>query len=73
MWKIVVDFDLFLNCQLQIIEYGPLETELLSLIEPALVEGGGQVKITDKRITNLDRAFGARISYEVRLCIHFSL
>ncbi|GMT07908.1 hypothetical protein PENTCL1PPCAC_30082, partial [Pristionchus entomophagus] len=51
----------------QTIEYGPLETELLPLIAPALSDAGGHVKITDRRITNLDRAFGARISYEISI------
>ncbi|GMT35312.1 hypothetical protein PFISCL1PPCAC_26609, partial [Pristionchus fissidentatus] len=50
----------------QVIEYGSLETELLPLCEPAL-SLTAPVKIVNKRITNTDRAFGARISYEVSI------
>ncbi|CAD6188849.1 unnamed protein product [Caenorhabditis auriculariae] len=49
----------------QVFELGPLETKLLEQLKEAFEEKNKHVVIKDETITNLDRAFGARISYEV--------
>ncbi|CAB3410198.1 unnamed protein product [Caenorhabditis bovis] len=49
----------------QPIELGALETELLTQIDDVFSEKGTHKVFDDKKITNLDRAFGTRISYEI--------
>nr|CDJ87182.1 Glutamate synthase and FAD-dependent pyridine nucleotide-disulphide oxidoreductase domain containing protein [Haemonchus contortus] len=49
----------------QVIELGELEQEILKELPRVLDDPGEHMKITDKTITNLDRAFGTRISYEI--------
>lgn len=49
----------------QTIELGELEQEILKEIPRVLDDPGEHLEIEDKVITNLDRAFGTRISYEI--------
>lgn len=60
---------------IQVIELGELEQEILKRLEKVFSDSGEHLMISKKTITNLDRAFGTRISYEVRahhaLCISF--
>ncbi|KJH42553.1 hypothetical protein DICVIV_11459 [Dictyocaulus viviparus] len=55
----------------QVIELGELEQEILERL-PLIFDGFGyHLTVPKKEITNLDRAFGARISYEVNSYIGF--
>ncbi|CAP23162.1 Protein CBG01975 [Caenorhabditis briggsae] len=49
----------------QVIELGQLETNLLTQLEGVFSEAGEHKIFDDKFITNLDRTFGTRISYEI--------
>ncbi|WKY16252.1 hypothetical protein Q1695_001156 [Nippostrongylus brasiliensis] len=49
----------------QTIELGELEQEILKDLPKVLNGTGHHLEVTGKTITNLDRAFGTRISYEV--------
>ncbi|VDK62378.1 unnamed protein product, partial [Cylicostephanus goldi] len=49
----------------QTIEPGELEKEILKSLPKVFAEPGCHLEIKDKTITNIDRAFCARISYEI--------
>ncbi|EYB90154.1 hypothetical protein Y032_0223g2677 [Ancylostoma ceylanicum] len=49
----------------QTIELGELEQEILKRLDKVFSNSGEHLVISRKTITNLDRAFGTRISYEI--------
>ncbi|PAV71120.1 hypothetical protein WR25_07325 isoform C [Diploscapter pachys] len=49
----------------QVIELGKLESDILSQLDGVFSDAGEHKKFENLTITNLDRTFGARISYEI--------